>query len=608
MAGCGAQTPKPPTPGYADLGAKKNVPEYMKGTIWERTELMYTEPFAVSGYGLIGSLRGTGDSYAPTAVREYMIREMVKHGFGTRRFTGDLMTSPEAILRDPHYAIVRVDGLIPPGTRKGDRVDVAVSALPENGTSSLAHGVLFQTDLRVLGTQDPRGNVNAYVQCEGPVFVNPSYALAASTTQPAARASLRQGVILDGGRALSDHSLGLRLRQPGFAMARAMERRINQRFQDVLDIPTTTEVGRMQQAAARDEGLVYFWVPRAYRGDWQHFAGLVTHLYLNASADFAVNKAKMLVAEALKPGAYLEDISYCWEGLGKEALPVIAPLLTHEKPEIAFAAARAAAFVGDPAGQAALLEMAKRSGHPFQLAAVQMLGQLPVPSPEVDRMLRKCLDSDQTLVRLEAYRILARNDDSIVFSKDVKNAKGEVKFRLDLVAGSGSPMVYATRQGPPRIVIFGVKTLLRTPIVYTAIQDRFSISTLPAGHGVTLFYRGPELDKPVAQESGLELTELVRRLAGEGAPGQDRFDFSYGDIVALLQGLADRHLLASQDEAGRLLAANFVLQPMASVERELTNAPVVAANSNSADAVPDLNPNLKVDEASAGGPRRSRPQ
>src|SRR5207248_9436531 len=94
LAGCGAQKPKTPTPGYADLGAKKNVPEFMKGTVWERTELMYTDPFAVSGYGLIGGLRGTGDSYAPTPVREYMIREMVKHGFGTRRITGEPMISP----------------------------------------------------------------------------------------------------------------------------------------------------------------------------------------------------------------------------------------------------------------------------------------------------------------------------------------------------------------------------------------------------------------------------------------------------------------------------------------------------------------------------------
>ena len=52
-------------------------------------------------------------------------------------------------------------------------------------------------------------------------------------------------------------------------------------------------------------------------------------------------RAQKLADEAVKPNAMLQDISYCWEGLDKAALPVLGKLMTHENPDVAFAAARA---------------------------------------------------------------------------------------------------------------------------------------------------------------------------------------------------------------------------------------------------------------------------
>src|SRR5688500_1167885 len=49
---------------YQDLGVKKDVPPYMKGTIWELTNRTNDEPYPVAGYALVGRLRGTGDSTA----------------------------------------------------------------------------------------------------------------------------------------------------------------------------------------------------------------------------------------------------------------------------------------------------------------------------------------------------------------------------------------------------------------------------------------------------------------------------------------------------------------------------------------------------------------
>src|SRR3712207_5426114 len=99
--GCSStkQAPKN-TPRYQALPPKK-VPPFLKDTIFEHTELVNVEAFPVSGYGLVANLDGTGNSDAPNAVRQYMIKEMQRHGLGSSRQPGMEDATPERILRDP---------------------------------------------------------------------------------------------------------------------------------------------------------------------------------------------------------------------------------------------------------------------------------------------------------------------------------------------------------------------------------------------------------------------------------------------------------------------------------------------------------------------------
>ena len=91
---------------YPDLGPKKNVPEFMRGSIWERTELSNADPFPISSYGLVGRLRGTGDSTAPTPVRNWMLREMSRHSFGNRLLPEYANIAPEQVLNSSNFAFV----------------------------------------------------------------------------------------------------------------------------------------------------------------------------------------------------------------------------------------------------------------------------------------------------------------------------------------------------------------------------------------------------------------------------------------------------------------------------------------------------------------------
>src|SRR5437899_10607600 len=80
-SGCAdKKDPPKPVEKYAILPPKK-VPEILKNTIFERVDLVDTEPLAVSGFGLMTRLQGTGDNtMIPTSVRNYMLNQMAKNG------------------------------------------------------------------------------------------------------------------------------------------------------------------------------------------------------------------------------------------------------------------------------------------------------------------------------------------------------------------------------------------------------------------------------------------------------------------------------------------------------------------------------------------------
>jgi hypothetical protein len=473
------------TPHYQSLPPRE-VPPYLKGTILESCDLLNNTPAQISGFGLVANLRGTGDTFAGNAVRQYILTTMVKRGFGSRQMGFENM-QPEDVLRDPRFAIVRVDGLIPPGVRRMQRFDLFISTLDGNNTSSLAHGDLYRTDLKVDGAnvQMPGHTIDVWATGEGSIFVNPAYAMEVNPTSTEARNSLRQGVIPAGGVAMMDRPLVLKLRQPQLSVARWVEWRIDQAFQN----PAT--------AAAKDEALISIVVPEKYGTDWEHFSQVVRHLYMDSRPEFAVVKARQLAEEAVKPDAPLLDISYCWEAMGPAALPFVTPLMTSEKPDVAFAAARAAAYLGDGSAQSVLMQMARTTGHAFQLAAVQTLAKMPA-TPEINQLLRGLLDVNESLVRVEAYRALAANGDSSIISRPIVRPTGDPSFMLDIVPSQGPPLIWASRTGIPRIAVFGNKPRMNVAGVFTAMDNRLTISAVQDRDLLTLFYRGTELKDPVS--------------------------------------------------------------------------------------------------------------
>ena len=585
VAGCAGPKPSKITSRYRDLGPKKGVPAYLKGSVYELTELANHVPYPVSAWGLVGQLRGTGDTDAPAAVRSWMEKEMVRRGFGARnQGFGDI--PPSTVFASSDFAIVRVDAVLPPGARRGDPIDAWVSALP-NKTSSLSGGTLFQSALKDNGADihNPSATIDVWAVTAGPILVNPAYALtsAASPAGPA-KASLRRGVVLNGGTVQQDRPLMLMIRQPQHSVARAIERRINERFQQEGDKPSKNRMIGYVVAEAKDEGRVEFFVPRSFGGDWEHFAGVVNYLFLDTSPEFATRKAKELCDAAVKPKAPLLEISYCLEGLGAPALPFVSKLLSHPDPAVSFAAVRAAAFIGDSsyAAQETLTRIASTRGHPFQLTAIDVLGKLPA-STALNEMLRRLVDSPEATVRVKAYEVLAANGDPSIFTKPVHRWEDREKFVIDLVPSEGPPLIYASQRGRPRIAIIGRLPVIRDPVTFTALNNRLSIATQELGEAkklaLAVHYRDPRRRTPIHVLSRPDVAELAARLGGEGPKSDEKLDFTYGEVVAILQAMVDRGDVVSPRRGadGRQLAASFVLQEAPQVADEIRSAPTIDA-------------------------------
>lgn len=589
-SGCRTEPPpKRPVARYQMLPLRK-VPPFMVGSVFQQCDLSGTDPLNISSYGLVSHLRNTGDSTAPTAVRTWMLDYMAKRGFGQQRLGYNApQYQPEAVLNDPQFAIVRVDGYLAPGARKGQTFDIFVSALPESRTTSLAHGELYETDLAVGGAEVGGANINRVAIGAGPIFVNPAYTLAGNEISKQGKTSLRYGVVMDGGIVSVDRAIGLRIREPEKSLSEHIADRINDRFQGVGDMMSHggRNWGQNIVAVAQDEGRVNFYVPARYRGDWEHFSGVVMHLYMRGDPAFALLKGRELAAEAVKPDAPLQDITYAWEALGPVALPTILPLMSDTHPDVAFAAARAAAFLDDPSSLTALMQIAQDPRSSFQVSAVNTLAALP-PTEQINEMLRQLLNMPNAQVRIAAYQALAHNKDPYIFTRVIKD-----RFVLDIVPCEGPTMIYASRTGIPRIAIIGQRVNISTPIMFSALDGRLTIASVPKSNDLSIYYRGAVLTNSGQTVSEPELAELIARLGGEGLQQDNArpLDFSYAEILAVLQDLADkRYLVVASSKQPEL--ATFSIQDLSNRNSLVYNAPVIATGEQSdSDTLPKLNPN-----------------
>jgi hypothetical protein len=84
------------------------------------------------------------------------------------------------------------------------------------------------------------------------------------------------------------------------------------------------------------------------------------------------------------------------------------------------------------------------------------------------------------------------------------------------------------------------------------------------------------------------LAELAARLGGEGSKSEEKLDFTYGEVLAILQAMVDRGDIVSSTRGrdGRALAASFVLQEAPQVADQIQSAPSIDEGRPQAEEAP----------------------
>jgi len=537
----------------------RDVPAALRGTIGSESTLRGIEPVLVSGIGLVVGLDGTGGGPYPAAVQGTMERELARQGMGkgTLNDGGPLAgLTPQQILARKDVAVVVVEAVIAPGSPKGSRFDLRVSALPGTSTTSLENGKLWTTDLRfgppaVVGAQMAR----VIGQARGAVFINPfteSTAAPIAETAPEAGAAAADaqvpaipgsdgvvrtvGRILGGGVVSEPLALELVLDNSSHARASAIQKAINTRF---------PPEGGSNTAHGRGAQSITVQVPPQYRDRPADFVN--TLMALRIDTQFSTEYAKRYVDELEKSPGLSDRLQWCIEAIGQPAVPFLVRL--YDFPEFLprMAALRAGARLGDPRAGAYLIKLATDKGSPIPLRAeaAELAGYLG-SNPSVDLALRELVSAEDLEVRAAAYNAMVMRNDPAIRRSYIDN-----KFILDVVP-STRPLIYVTQQGMPRVVVFGDDLQVLRPMLMSAWDDRLLMvaaspsegasSGTPSTSLVRVQYRDPRAEpgsSPTQTTCSPDVVDLIRlfaRSASNESP-EPGLGLSYSQVVGAIYQL-----------------------------------------------------------------------
>lgn len=539
-----ANPPAPPPPAYSG-------PEFLRTTVGSMTVINGFRRELVSGYGLVVGLNETGSADVPPALRDWLINEMSRRGFG-KQSMGYGHMDPRRVLASDTTAVVLVEGILPPGAVKGARFDVRVSALPQTQTTSLVGGRLYTTDLSVQGRFPGRSGLPR-ASAHGDVFTNP-FVEDAGEGRFSGPADPRSGRVLGGGVVQKDTLMALSLRQPSYPRSRMIEQRINGRFpQDPQD--------PQPMAVAKSDELIQINVLDRFRDDPQRMLELVSSLFVNPTEKFNRLKANELIDILDQPDnqQHAAKVALAWEAMGPIVLPILRPAYEHENPVVRFAALEAGARLGDRHAAEPLRTLAVTGDTGERDRATALLGLLLRENPDdttILRTLREQLEDEDAFVRFAAFDALTRIDDVTTVTRRFGD-----RFELAMVRSS-QPMIYVTRRDASRIVVFNQMLGFETPLLFTHDDNRLMIRLKPqAPEGERLAVRYRPLGESRGRTYNIPATvgNLVYLLANQPtrrnpSPG---FGLRYSRIVAILQAMT---------EAGHI-DAPFVLQPTDLIQR-----------------------------------------
>jgi hypothetical protein len=493
-----------------------------RDTIGSLGRYIVAETTGVRGIGIVAGLAGTGSSECPPSVRQEL-EKYIWQQVGT--------VNPRAVIDSLDTAVVEISGVIPALSMTADTFDLTLKPLSSTQTTSLDGGYLYTAELK---EQSRLTNVEQFTRFSktlatayGPVY--------SSKTDDI---SQRKWLVLGGGRVKQDSPVKLILNSPDFVTANVVRNRINERFGPKTAVAvSTTEISLS--------------IPAQYIDQKQRFLRLVESLMVAENPAIQNEYALTLIQKIISKSSDIENAAIALEGIGRPALDVIAPLLEHPDPDVRFYAAKCILNIGDSRGLSVIRMVAADEQSPYRLEAIRVIGR-SAKRRDALPILTNALNDPHIQVRLEAYDALDLLNSPVISRKTVAGGA----FIIDNVVCSGPQMVYVSRQGLSKIVLFGSPIYCKKNLFIQSRDQSVTINSTPDAKYISVSRKHPNRPRVLGPLlCNYELSRLIRTLGEltdvkQSAAAQPGLAVPYSGIIEILEIMSIQNAIPAQFIAG----------------------------------------------------------
>jgi len=469
----------------------------------------------VRAVSLVTQLQGTGSDPPPSPARDLLLNEMrikqVEH--------------PQQWLASNKTAIVQMEAKIPPGTKKGARIDVEVSVAGEDDTTSLANGWVPETrltEMEFLGGRIRTGSEVA--RGGGPILL--SSVLEGNETE----ANVKRGILPGGAMMMEDRPLGLGIVQSHASIAASTRvgAAINARFY------MYREGSKKGVATPKTDKLIDLDIHPRYENNVPRYIRVIRQIPLATTTAERIRRMAELETLLLDESSSQAG-ALGLEAMGKEAIPSLKKGYNSASPLVRFCAAESLAYLNDPSCVKPLSEAA-RNNNGFRYRALLALGSYD--DLEVIDALEGLLQAESAEARYGAFDQLKRRSPKL---PSIAGTKLDNGVPMHFVKSASTPMIHFRLKDRAEIVIFGTEVRTNPEVTYIGPSG---LTIRSSGHRQLKVIRFKANGEEIVQNCSNDVTKMIQAMVA--------CECGYGEIVKTVFALNKQGFLDTRVEANAM--------------------------------------------------------
>lgn len=481
----------------------------------------------IEGVTLVRGLNGNGADEPPSTYQQLVLQDL-------QRDTEKKRTAKSQIA-SLDTAIVMLEAIVPPGARKGDRLDVSVKLLPNTEASSLQNGYIEDGELYQYLAVDTIRRGYQLGKVDGFVTLDPDLV---EKNSPIA---YKQGKIIGGAVVTRSRPIWLEIKEDErtAGVAQRIEDVINKRFSYTrAGYAGKKKVAQAKAGAAR----INLEVPEEYRDNIIRYVNVVCAISFFESTDELNERIDRLAEQLLVP-ENSEFASIQLEAIGSNNAKVVDAIergLNSPNDMVRFNSAITSAYFNlrqDRQQTARILAEFARTNSTLRPASLAILSYCMKTSFDVDAELRKLLSDPNIETRYGAfYALRTRNpSDYMIQGENMAN-----QFAYHCLNCGGAPYVHISQSRRPEIILFNADQIFLQGDIEVEANPRMTIRSEDDEIIVKRYEASDGVDEQ--RSVGFKLDDVVRAIVEIGG--------TYPDVVSFLTKAKSQKLIRAVNEDG----------------------------------------------------------